>query len=68
MAELTLVLMLAAARNVPQTNQSIRDGGWNRVTGCELGGKVLGIVGLGAIGIEVVKRAKAFDMQIVAYA
>lgn len=65
-AELTLALMLGAARNIPQMNASVREGGWNRITGSELGGKVLGIIGLGAIGAEVVKRASAFDMKIIA--
>ncbi len=66
-AELALGLMLSVARHIPQMNASVRDGGWNRITGTELGGKVLGVVGLGAIGTEVVKRAAAFDMQIIAY-
>ncbi|MNC30928.1 D-3-phosphoglycerate dehydrogenase [compost metagenome] len=66
-AELALSLMLSVARHIPQMNASVRDGGWNRITGTELGGKVLGVVGLGAIGTEVVKRAAAFDMQIIAY-
>ncbi|WP_410512729.1 phosphoglycerate dehydrogenase [Paenibacillus sp. BR2-3] len=66
-AELALSLMLSVARHIPQMNAGIKDGGWNRITGTELGGKVLGIIGLGAIGAEVVKRAAAFDMQIIAY-
>jgi D-3-phosphoglycerate dehydrogenase len=59
--------MLSVARHIPQMNASVREGGWNRITGTELGGKVLGVIGLGAIGAEVVKRAAAFDMQIIAY-
>lgn len=66
-AELTLSLMLAVARHIPQMNASVREGGWNRITGSELGDKVLGVIGLGAIGAEVVKRAAAFDMRIIAY-
>lgn len=66
-AELALSLMLSVARHIPQMNADVREGGWGRITGTELGGKVLGVVGLGAIGAEVVKRAAAFDMQIVAY-
>lgn len=66
-AELTLALMLGVARHIPQMNAGVREGGWNRITGTELGGKTLGVVGLGAIGAEVVKRAAAFDMQVLAY-
>lgn len=66
-AELTLGLMMAVARRIPQMNDGVRNGGWERMAGTELGGKVLGIVGLGAIGTEVAKRAHAFDMQILAY-
>jgi D-3-phosphoglycerate dehydrogenase len=66
-AELALSLMLSVARHIPQMNAGVRNGGWDRITGTELGGKVLGIVGLGAIGAEVAKRAAAFDMQIIAY-
>jgi len=66
-AELAMSLMLCVARHIPQMNASVKEGGWNRITGTELGGKVLGIVGLGAIGAEVVKRAVAFDMQVIAY-
>jgi D-3-phosphoglycerate dehydrogenase len=66
-AELAMSLMLCVARHIPQMNASVKEGGWNRITGTELGGKVLGIVGLGAIGTEVVKRAVAFDMQVIAY-
>ncbi|MDQ0192315.1 phosphoglycerate dehydrogenase [Paenibacillus wynnii] len=66
-AELALSLMLSVARHIPQMNAGVKSGGWDRITGTELGGKVLGVVGLGAIGAEVVKRAAAFDMQIIAY-
>lgn len=66
-AELTLTLMLSVARHIPAMNEEVRRGGWSRITGTELGGKVLGVVGLGAIGAEVVKRAFAFDMRIIAW-
>ncbi|QWU15985.1 D-3-phosphoglycerate dehydrogenase [Paenibacillus sophorae] len=66
-AELALTLMLSVARHIPQMNAGVREGGWGRTTGSELGDKVLGVVGLGAIGAEVVKRAVAFDMKVIAY-
>src|SRR6516165_2606406 len=68
-AEHTLALMLAMARRVPQANASTRAGRWEKkkFLGSELRGKTLGIIGLGSIGREVVKRARAFEMRIVAH-
>lgn len=67
-AEHTLGLMLALARSIPQANESTRSGKWEekKFVGNELRGKTLGVVGLGSIGREVVRRARAFDMRIVA--
>jgi D-3-phosphoglycerate dehydrogenase / 2-oxoglutarate reductase len=68
-AEHTLALMLAMARHIPQANSSTRAGKWEKkkFLGNELRGKTLGVVGLGSIGREVVKRARAFEMRIVAH-
>jgi len=68
-AEHTLALMLALARAVPQASASTKSGKWEKkkFLGNELRGKTLGIIGLGSIGREVVKRARAFEMQIVAH-
>jgi D-3-phosphoglycerate dehydrogenase len=68
-AEHTLALMLAMARRIPQANASTRSGKWEKkkFMGNELRGKTLGIVGLGSIGREVAKRARAFEMRIVAH-
>jgi D-3-phosphoglycerate dehydrogenase len=67
-AEHTLALMLGLARLVPEANASTRAGKWEKkkFLGNELRGKVLGIVGLGNIGQEVVRRARGFEMRIVA--
>jgi D-3-phosphoglycerate dehydrogenase len=68
-AEHTLALMLAMARHIPQANASTRAGKWEKkkFLGNELRGKTLGVVGLGSIGREVVKRARAFEMRVVAH-
>jgi D-3-phosphoglycerate dehydrogenase len=68
-AELTLAMMLALARKLPQANQHVHDGGWERqrFVGTELYGKTLGIVGLGRIGILVALRARAMGMNILAH-
>ncbi len=65
-AEHTLALMLAMARHIPQASASTTAGKWEKkkFMGSELRGKTLGIVGLGSIGREVVKRARAFEMRV----
>ncbi|HZT32561.1 MAG TPA: phosphoglycerate dehydrogenase [Bryobacteraceae bacterium] len=68
-AEHTFALMLAMARRIPQATASTLAGKWEKksLTGSELRGKTLGIVGLGSIGREVVKRARAFEMRVLAH-
>src|SRR5580704_19102338 len=68
-AEHTFALMLAVARSVPQANASIHAGKWEKsaFSGTELRGKTIGLVGLGRIGTEVAKRARALEMKILAY-
>ena len=60
-AEHTLALMLAMARAIPQASASTKAGKWEKkkFMGSELRGKTLGVIGLGSIGREVVKRARA---------
>ena len=67
--EHAFALMLAAARNVPRGDASLRDGRWERgaLQGVELAGHTLGVVGLGRIGSGVAIRARAFEMRVVAY-
>ena len=64
-AELTLGLMIAMCRKVPAANSSMHAGKWDKksLQGTELRGKTLGIVGLGRIGLEVARRARAFGMD-----
>jgi len=68
-AEHTLALMLAMARRIPEATHSTTGGKWEKkkFLGSELRGKSLGIVGLGSIGREVVKRARAFEMRVQAH-
>src|SRR5579875_3074114 len=68
-AEHALALMLSMARSVPQASASTKSGKWEKkkFLGNELRGKTLGIIGLGSTGREVVKRAKAFEMKIIAH-
>src|SRR5215469_12764010 len=68
-AEHTLGLMLTMARFISRANELMHAGKWEKksLQGTELRGKVLGIVGLGRIGMEVARRAKAFEMKIIAH-
>jgi D-3-phosphoglycerate dehydrogenase / 2-oxoglutarate reductase len=68
-AEHTLALMLAMARHIPRADQTTRAGKWEKkkLMGNELRGKTLGVIGLGSIGREVVKRARAFEMAVLAH-
>jgi len=67
--ELTMGMMLAAARKIPLANNSLKSGEWDRkrFMGIQLYNKTLGIVGLGRIGSNVAIRAKSFGMKVIAY-
>ena len=70
-ADLTFALMLAAARRVVESDRWVRAGRWDlafhpmRWLGAEINEATLGIVGLGQTGIEVARRARGFDMDVL---
>ena len=68
-AELTLGLLLAFERHIPNAAADLRAGRWEKTkwTGRELAGGTLGLVGFGRIGREVALRARAFEMRVVAH-
>lgn len=66
-AELTLGLILALARQIPEASQQVQQGKWPRLTGVSLEGKTIGILGLGAIGRQLVRRLAGFDCHCLAY-
>ena len=68
-AELTMALLLALVRRIPAADRSMKAGEWDRksFSGIELYGKTLGLIGAGRIGREVAKRARAFEMRVIAY-
>jgi D-3-phosphoglycerate dehydrogenase len=68
-AEHAFTLMLALSRNIAAAHQSLVEGRWDRnaYMGSQLAEKTLGVVGLGRIGQEVVKRAIAFQMRVIGY-
>ena len=65
-ADLTFALLLSAARRVPVLDRKTKEGQWPRSTGMELYGKTMGILGLGAVGRGVAKRASGFSMKVLA--
>ncbi len=71
-ADLAFALLLASARRIVEGAEYIRQGKWRTwepmaLLGGDLSGATLGIIGLGRIGEAVARRAKGFDMRIIAY-
>ncbi|WP_397452412.1 2-hydroxyacid dehydrogenase [Pseudomonas sp. NA-150] len=63
-ADHAMSLLLAMVRDIPQADASVRRGEWRKVTRPSLAGKRLGILGMGAVGIAIAKRAAGFDMTV----
>lgn len=67
MAEHTLALMLAVARDIPRIDFKTKRGAWPRGFVTQLHGKTLGVVGLGAIGLQAARIAKGIGMRVIAW-
>lgn len=67
MAEHALALMLAVARDIPRIDAKTRKGAWPRGFVTQLHGKVLGVVGLGAIGMQTARVARGIGMRVIAW-
>jgi len=65
--EFTWALILASARHIVTESNSVRSGGWQQTVGTDLGGKTLGVLGLGRIGSQVARIGGAFGMNLVAW-
>jgi len=65
--ELTWALILASARRIVDETLSVRGGGWQTSVGHQLGGTVLGVLGLGRIGSRVARVGTAFGMDVIAW-
>ncbi|RLI65390.1 MAG: hypothetical protein DRO88_04685 [Promethearchaeia archaeon] len=67
--ELTMGLMLSFARHIPQANNSMKAGRWDKkkLSGTEIKGKILGVLGIGRIGAGVATRCRVFGMKVIAY-
>jgi len=66
-AEHTIALMFACARDVARMDREVRGGIWTPQEGVQLQGKTLGVIGLGGIGREVARIAKGIGMEVIAY-
>jgi D-3-phosphoglycerate dehydrogenase len=66
-AELTVALILALARQLPAAVQATKAGEWPRLLGCTLEGKTVGLLGFGNIGQAVAARLKPFECRLIAY-
>lgn len=68
-AELAIGHMFGLARHIPRGTSSMKSGEWlkKKLKGSELAGKTLGIIGIGRIGKETAKRAKALGMNVLAF-
>lgn len=64
-ADLTFALILDLSRLLTQTINQLKDGLWNKIPGHSLYGKTIGIIGVGAIGMAVARRAMGFGMDIL---
>ena len=66
-AELAVGLILALARSIPVANHATKAGEWPRLRGLSLEGKIVGLLGFGAIGKQVARRLTGFDCTLLAY-
>ena len=66
-AELTVALMLVAARRIDKHMDVLKSGKWERAAGSEVSGKTVGILGLGSIGRRVARLLKGFEVGLVGY-
>src|SRR4051794_20766229 len=66
-AEHTIALALAAAREVARMDREVRAGQWRQIAGVQLLDKTLGIIGLGGIGKEVARLAQGLGMKVLAW-
>jgi D-3-phosphoglycerate dehydrogenase len=66
-ADLALSYLIALARETFAIDRGIRAGGWPKPAGISLGGRTLGLIGLGDIGRSLARRALACDMKVIAY-
>lgn len=67
--EITMGLMLGFVRNIPKAYSTMKEGKWakKKLSGTEIKGKTLGLLGIGRIGSGVAKRSQTFGMKVIAF-
>jgi len=66
-ADLAFGLILSLARRIPEADKKTKSGAWEKIIGKSVWEKTIGIIGLGKIGKQIVKRAKGFEMNILVF-
>jgi D-3-phosphoglycerate dehydrogenase len=66
-AEHTMALIFACCRDLARMDRAVRAGTWDPLESMQLNGKTLGLIGLGGIGMEVVRIARGIGMQVIAW-
>jgi D-3-phosphoglycerate dehydrogenase len=66
-ADVALGYLLMLARQLHVIDQSVKNDGWDKPVGMTLEGKIVGVIGLGSIGLDVVKRAKSFGTEVLGF-
>lgn len=66
-AELAIGLIFTMARKIPCISNRVKEGSWDRIMGCEVFNKQLGLIGCGQIGMEVLRRALGLGMKVLIY-
>lgn len=66
-ADMTFGMILTLVRGICLASSQVKNGNWNKLLAHDVWGKTLGVIGTGNIGQEVIRRARAFDMEVLAY-
>jgi D-3-phosphoglycerate dehydrogenase len=66
-SEHVLALLFTFEKNVHVQNESTKNGSWKRLTGNEIQGQTIGVIGLGAVGKELVKKSLALGMNVIGF-
>jgi D-3-phosphoglycerate dehydrogenase len=66
-SEHVLALLFTFEKNIHLQNETTKQGSWNRITGNEIQGKTIGIIGLGSVGKELVKKSLALGMNVIGF-
>lgn len=66
-SEHVLALLFTFEKNIHLQNETTKQGSWSRITGNEIQGKTIGIIGLGSVGKELVKKSLALGMNVIGF-